>query len=155
MWKERRSHPQPRGRAPAPTQSCRDSGKQRRSEEGERSRDSDSHVTGSGTLVTVSGHAGPHDGQANASAIGAAANGRSESSSALVGPGSSQDLNWYRQDRTRAEGKRDEPQLERCHTSDRERPVERKRNPSDQERAQRRSSRESRPLEGDRREERE
>ena len=121
-----------------------------RSEEGERSRDRDSHVTGSGTRVTASGHARPRDGQSKASPIGATANGRSESASALVGPGSGQDLNRDRQHRTQAEGKCDESQPERFRRRDRERPVEREHDPRD--RAQRRSSRESRTLEGDRQE---
>ena len=106
-------------------------------------------MTGSGTRVTASGHAGPRDGQSNASAIGATANGHSESASALVGPGSGQDLNRDRQDRTRA----DESQLERCRPCNREWPVERECDPRDRERVQQHSSRESRPLEGNRQEE--
>ena len=41
------------------------------------------HATGSKTRVTANGHAGPRDGQTNASAIVETANGHSESASEL------------------------------------------------------------------------
>ena len=50
----------------------------------------DGHATSSGTRVTASSHAGPHDGQTNASAIVEIMNGHSESMSALDGPGNCQ-----------------------------------------------------------------
>ena len=48
----------------------------------------DGHMTGSGTHVTGTGHAGPCDGQINASALVETANGHSESVSAPDEPGS-------------------------------------------------------------------
>ena len=47
------------------------------------------HATGSGTRVTATGHAGPRDGQTNASAIVETANGHSGSASELDGTGHS------------------------------------------------------------------
>ena len=51
---------------------------------------SDGHATGSGTRVITTGHAGPRNGQTNASAIVVTANGHSKSVSAPDGPGSGQ-----------------------------------------------------------------
>ena len=48
----------------------------------------DGHMTGSGTRVTANGHAGPRNGQTNASTIVETANGHSKSASKLVETGS-------------------------------------------------------------------
>ena len=112
-------------------------------------------MTGSGTCVTATAHAGTRDGQTKASAIVETTNGHSKNEQTRWYRQRSDDRDRDRRDRTRAEGKCDESQREHLRPRDRERYLEREcelrdwsSDPLDREWAQQCPSQESRPREG-------